>query len=161
MKFYYIKDDYIKFLRTYDSKVMDNKNQNRPYIGTIIEVNGISYFAPLSSPKNKHLFMKEVFDIFKLDDGKLGVINLNNMIPVNSENLIDLIVDEIKDEPYRNLLIKQIIFINKNETKIQNKAMRLRSIILSTDNNINYRNIRNRSCNLSLLENIYQNYKQK
>ena len=42
----------------------------------------MKYFAPLSSPKQKHLKMKNDIDFYKLSNGKLGAINFNNMIPV-------------------------------------------------------------------------------
>lgn len=47
------------------------------YIGIILEVKGIKYFAPLSSFKNKHKQMKEGVDFIKIKD--YAVINLNNM----------------------------------------------------------------------------------
>ncbi len=46
MKFYHIKDDFISFLRQYDSKVSENKNQTRPYVGVVLEINSIKYYAP-------------------------------------------------------------------------------------------------------------------
>lgn len=36
--------------------------------------------------------MKNQIDFIKIDDGKLGAINLNNMIPVNNENIKKLIL---------------------------------------------------------------------
>ena len=58
MKFYYIKNSYIDFLRQYDSRILYNKNEARPYIGIVFEINGIKYYAPLASPKAKHMNMK-------------------------------------------------------------------------------------------------------
>lgn len=40
------------------------------------------YFVPVSSPKDKHLKMKNPVDFMKLDKGALGAINFNDMIPV-------------------------------------------------------------------------------
>ncbi len=53
MKFYYIKDSYIEFLREYDLKVSINKQGSRPYVGVVLEVDGIKYYAPFTSPKAK------------------------------------------------------------------------------------------------------------
>lgn len=47
MKFYNIKDDYIRYLRQYDFKVADNKNESRPYVGIVLEINDTKYYAPL------------------------------------------------------------------------------------------------------------------
>lgn len=51
-------------------------------MGVLFEINSCKYFAPLSSPKAKHMLMKNQIDFYKIDRGKLGAINLNNMIPV-------------------------------------------------------------------------------
>ena len=84
LKLYYIDDEYISFLRKYDSRVAYNKNSTRPYIGVVYNYNNHNYFAPLSSPKEKHkkLSRKNV-DVFKIEGGNLGIININNMIPCN------------------------------------------------------------------------------
>ena len=62
MKFYNIKDDYIHYLRQFDSKVAENKGESRPYVGIMLEVNGTKYYAPFSSPKPKHQHMKNTKD---------------------------------------------------------------------------------------------------
>ena len=46
------------------------------------------YFAPLSSPKLKHKLLKNTLDLLKLANGLYGVVNFNNMIPVQSNNYI-------------------------------------------------------------------------
>jgi len=51
---------YCDFLRQTDPCVpytMDKK-ETRPFVGVVFEINGINYYAPLSSPKHKHLKMK-------------------------------------------------------------------------------------------------------
>lgn len=79
--------DYCDYLRKFDSKVMYNAGSKelRPFIGILFSVDGMEYFAPLSSPKTKHLNMKNNIDMIKIDSGRLGVINFNNMIPVNKK----------------------------------------------------------------------------
>lgn len=62
MRIYNMKDEYIAFLKQYDAKVPDNKNQQRPYVGVVLEIEGIKYYAPLSSPKIKHTKMKNAKD---------------------------------------------------------------------------------------------------
>ncbi len=89
-----LNTNYCNFLRQFDEKVPFNygKKETRPFIGVLFNVNSISYFAPLLSPKEKHLVMKNSIDFLKLDKGNLGAINFNNMIPVTEDNyiLIDL-----------------------------------------------------------------------
>lgn len=83
MKFYIVSDRYISYLKTIDGKVPDNYNGSRPFIGVVIEVNGVSYIAPLSSPKPQleriNNSKPTAFKIYNRKDGTefLGVINLN------------------------------------------------------------------------------------
>lgn len=53
MDIYNIKDTYIEFIRTYDNRVADNKNESRPYIGIILLIGNIKYYAPFTEFKRK------------------------------------------------------------------------------------------------------------
>jgi len=79
---------YCDYLRRFDNKVSYNagNKEMRPFIGILFVVDGFEYFAPLSSPKVKHIHMKNNIDIVKIDKGKYGVVNFNNMIPVTANN---------------------------------------------------------------------------
>lgn len=107
-----IDSDYCNYLRGFDEKVPYNFNQKdlRPFVGVLFMVNNYKYFAPLSSPKKKHLKMKSKLDFFKIDDGKLGAINFNNMLPVTDKNIVmlDLNVkyESSQKEKYYKLLKK-------------------------------------------------------
>ena len=92
MDIYNIKDTYIEFIRTYDNRVADNKNESRPYIGIILLIGNIKYYAPFTSPKPKHRRMHNDKDFRKIDGGRLGAINFNNMIPVPDEAIIPLCI---------------------------------------------------------------------
>lgn len=52
-----IDEKYIEYLSRYENKVAQKKN--RIWIGVLLEINNIKYFAPLSSPKEKHMKMNE------------------------------------------------------------------------------------------------------
>ena len=82
---------YCDYLREYDERVPYNRGIKdlRPFIGILFEVDGIEYFAPLSSPKEKHKKLKNTIDLVKIDNGRYGVINFNNMIPVTNKNYIE------------------------------------------------------------------------
>ena len=115
LKIYYLDENYINYLRRYDSKVAYNKNTTRPYIGIVYTFHGLNYFAPLSSPKQKHLSMKEkTIDIFKIDKGKLGIVNINNMIPTPIE-CISEVLPKVKDEKYKTLIENQTTYINNHK----------------------------------------------
>jgi len=98
IKLNYINDAYISYLRKFDSIVLENKNEKRPYVGIVCTVNNINYFVPLSSPKNKYLNMKNTKDFHKIGNGKYGIINFNNMIPVNKNDLIKIDIEKERDD---------------------------------------------------------------
>ena len=118
---------YCNYLRQYDRRVSYNygDKENRPYVGILFVINNLEYFAPLSSPKSKHLKMRNTIDFFKLDGGVLGAINFNNMIPVTNNNytLIDFSKDnKTKNEiKYLILLENQLNYLNKYYSSVIDK----------------------------------------
>lgn len=135
-KLYFITltSNYLKYLGIYENKV--SLKANRPFIGIVFKVNNKEYFAPLSSPKEKHKRMKTNIDFFKIDKGNLGIINFNNMIPViNNDicrNKLDLEMlskslntDDIK---YFRLLKNQLEYCEKNKNIILAKAEKIYNI---------------------------------
>lgn len=162
MKFYYIKDDYIDFLRKYDSIVAENKQESRPYVGTVVEIEGHKYYAPFTSPKPKHQKMKNSLDFRKIENGSLGAINFNNMIPVVDSAIIPIKFNEIIDLTYRKLLEKQYIAINKDSNNIERIAKKLREIVFSSNDKLTKqeRKVKSRCCNMSLLEEKSKEYER-
>ncbi len=161
MKFYHITDDYITFLRQFDSKVSENKNQTRPYVGVVLEIDSIKYYAPFSSPKPKHKKMKNGKDFRKINNGIYGAINFNNMIPVLDEVLIEIDIVNIQDVKYRRLLQNQYNFIKADEKAILKTAENLRNLILEEENKLSEHDklIRQRCCKLEVLEEKFREYK--
>lgn len=127
---------------------MKNK---RPFIGIILNINEVSYFAPLSSPKNKHQYMKNNIDFIKINKGRNGVINLNNMIPIPKEQCYEInIKEEIsKDKKYGLILKYQIKWCNENKEQILSNAKKLYNLITSQKANLS---LKNRCCNFKSLE---------
>ena len=163
MKFYHIKDDYIDYLRTYDSKVAYNKCGKRPYVGTVLEIYGVKYYAPFTSPKSKHQKMKNGKDFRKIQQGKYGAINFNNMIPV-VDSALDLIDIEHESDPkYKNLLQNQYAAIIRDEAGIKRTAITLHTLVMTEDSKLSTfdQRIKARCCNLKLLESIYAAFNAK
>lgn len=129
LNFYTVNEDYIKYISKFDSKISKSYEEKakRPFIGIVLQVNELYYFAPFTSPKTKHLKMKNTIDFLKIDGGILGAINFNNMIPIPIGYCIKIDVDNEKSKNYRNLLYKQINWCNEKENKeiILNKAKSL------------------------------------
>lgn len=149
LKFYTIDTNYTEYLRQFDSKVpMEHQERHRrPYVGILIEINKCQYFAPMSSPKEKHKYLKGK-DIYKIADGEYGVINFNNMIPV-PEGAYHLLDTTNEDDTYKELLYNQYRDIRQNEDIIRRNARRLHGMYVHGHIP---RNLGNRCCNFSLLE---------
>ena len=120
-KIYYISENYINYLRKFDKNVAYNENTTRPYIGIVYTYNNYNYFAPLASPKPKHVNIdSKAIDIFKIKNGELGVLNINNMIPTPIEELTE-VLPIIKDEKYKKMLEEQLAFLNNNKANYLRK----------------------------------------
>ena len=62
LHFYTIKNDFITKMKSLDSKIQNNYDGKRPYIGVLLVVNGLNYYAPLSSYKEKQDRIKNELD---------------------------------------------------------------------------------------------------
>ncbi len=155
---------YCDYLRKFDSRVCYNRGSKklRPFIGVLFQVDKYKYFAPLSSPKEKHKKMKNTIDFVKIDNGNLGAVNFNNMIPVQDNNykLIDLNTQpqNEKEAKYKKLLKNQLLWLNKNQQSIRGKAIKLYK---NHKNGKLPQHIMNRCCNFSLLEEKCVDYSLK
>ena len=135
-KLYFITltSSYLKYLGIYENKV--SLKVNRPFIGIVFKINNKEYFAPLSSPKEKHKKMKTNIDFFKIDKGNLGIINFNNMIPVINNDLCRKKLDlkmlskslNTEDIKYFRLLKNQLEYCEKNKNIIFAKAKKIYNI---------------------------------
>ena len=150
-----IDSKYCDYLRKFDDKVPYNydKKQLRPFVGVLFKVNNCSYFAPLSSPKPKHLKLKNKLDFLKIDDGKLGAINFNNMLPVGKKNIIEIDLNKNttnkSEEKYIKLLKEQLYWLNRNANKLYDKSQKLYNKYIN--GTLSY-NITKMCCNFKLLE---------
>lgn len=154
--FYMIDSEYCDYLRKSDPCVpytMDQKT-TRPFIGIVFEINGFNYYAPLSSPKPKHLQMKNQIDFLKIKDGIWGAINFNNMIPVPTNCLTKVEMrifetDSKADLDYKNLLSNQLSWCNSNKVIILKQAKKLYNIITSMRA---WDTLSNRCCKFLIIE---------
>jgi len=155
LKIYYIDEAYINYLKKFDANVAYNKNVTRPYIGIVYTYNNYNYFAPLSSPKPKHININpKAIDIFKIDNGNLGVVNINNMIPTPIEALTE-VLPTVTDKKYRKLLEEQLTYLNNNKSKLLTKINHFQNMYRKGHLS---ENILKRCCNFILLEDVFKNY---
>ncbi|MCI9040146.1 MAG: type III toxin-antitoxin system ToxN/AbiQ family toxin [Clostridia bacterium] len=155
LKIVKVNSDYCDYLRKFDNKVSYNKNEKelRPFVGILFQIEKYEYFAPLSSPKEKHKHMKNTLDFFKIKDGELGAVNFNNMIPVSERNysLVDLDKQRSSSAElkYQKLLTEQLNWLNANYIQIKNKSFKLYTLY---NNEKLPLKIKERCCNFKLLE---------
>lgn len=155
LKIYYLDENYINYLRKFDSRVAYNKKMTRPYIGVVYTLNGLNYFAPLSSPKPKHLKMSDkAIDIFKIRNGELGIININNMIPTPIECITE-VLPTITDEEYKTLVKDQTTFINNHK---KNLFTKIKYFTLQYDKGNLPEKVKERCCDFRLLEEKCHDY---
>lgn len=133
-KFYHIKEDYIAYLHRVDSRVQFNKGERRPYVGVVLTVNRHNYYVPLESPKPGHARIKSGGPVLKLDEGKLGIMGFNNMVPVKMGQLIEFDIAAEPDRRYQTLLLKQLHFCAKNKDVIELRARNTYMKATSGDN---------------------------
>ena len=91
---------------------------------------------------------EKAIDIFKIDHGKLGIVNINNMIPTPKACLTEVLPTLI-DSTYKTLIIKQTTYLNDNKSDLMNKVKVFR---LLADKGHLPQSVKNRSCNFALLE---------
>ena len=142
---YEVKDAYIEYLRTdkgfnkvYDPKILV-RTHTRKYIGVVLTINNFKYFAPFSSPKNSDFNIdgtvrKSTISILRMTkdnqkriDGKelLGTITINNMIPVPDIEIVKYDVDNETDIDYKNLVLDEMRWVEKNDNEIIEKSRNL------------------------------------
>lgn len=168
---YKINIEYIKKLNSADSRVhydISDTYDRKPYIGIVFSIQDYLYLIPLSSPKNKHRNMRNTLDFHKIEDESnfMGVLNINNMIPVfdhpaiikkiDVEDYIESSNDD--DVNYGFLLTNQVTFINSNVERktIKDKA---RKIYTQYNDNTLAINVRNRTNNFKKLEKELDTFK--
>ncbi len=154
-----VKQEYIKYLKSFDANVQDNANEkkNKPYLGVLLQKEEQRYFVPLSSPKRKHQKFIEMermgkipIDVFLIKERNntekiIGVLNINNMIPITDEVIEYFNIKEDKDY---GLLQKEHIYCIKNQTEIIKRANKVYDLVTKH----NKSSLIKRSCNFKLLE---------
>ena len=131
LNLYSVSDKYIKYLRQFDNKIYDNKEENRnherKYLGIVLTVNEFNYYIPMSSPKEsdyidfeKKIIRKDTKTIMRIHDkGRLyGTLRISNMIPVPITELEPYIISNEEDFKYKEVILGELRYINKNSNKI-------------------------------------------
>ena len=134
--FYRVGQEYCDYLRRTDHNVphtMESK-ANRPFVGIVFKIGAFNYYAPLTSPKKKHMKMKNQLDFMKINEGRWGAVNFNNMIPVPEDCLekVDFKIndnDTYEERAYKNLLANQLSWCNAHKGAILKNAGKLYELV--------------------------------
>ncbi|MGL5377379.1 MAG: type III toxin-antitoxin system ToxN/AbiQ family toxin, partial [Cetobacterium sp.] len=117
------------------------------------------YFAPLTSPKEKHKKMAEKIDFLKLKNGELGAINLNNMLPILENQIIEFQIDLLKEKNIKeyNKFIDQARELKSKSTKIIKNANKLYEKVVFSE----IKGYKENCCDFKLLELMASKYEEK
>ena len=161
LKLYSISDKYIKYLKQFDYKIYDNKENisihRRKYLGIVLIINGFNYYIPMSSPKktdyidiNKKIIRNDTKTIIRMHEKEhlYGTLRISNMIPVPTTELEPYIVSNEKDSKYKELILGELRYIKSNSNKIVKYA---KTVYKQKSKNIDIGYIKN-TVNFILLE---------
>jgi protein AbiQ len=106
--------------------------------------------------------MRNTVDFMRLDNGKLGAINFNNMIPVESKNIKEIKLNKkhtsLEETKYLFLLKSQLFWLRRNSTSLYRISKRLYDNYVK--NKLSGR-IKSRCCDFLLLEEKCKEYNKK
>ena len=140
LNLYSVSDQYIEYLRKFDKRVYDNKEEirihTRKYLGVVLNINSFNYYIPFSSPKDTDYYDKDkteirksiipiirIYNKDKNNNYKLyGTLRISNMIPVPITEITPYFVKDEKDINYKNLVLAELRFIRKNTNMIIKNA---------------------------------------
>lgn len=166
LNLYSISDEYVDYLRKFDNKVYDNKEEirvhTRKYLGVVLNINSFNYYIPFSSPKStdyidneRTKIRKSIIPIVRITEKDIngnfklyGTLRISNMIPVPITEITPYFVQDEKDINYKNLILSELRFIRKNTRMIIKNA---NILYKQKENEENTTYIKN-SLNFKLLE---------
>lgn len=151
---YEVDSKYRKYLEQFDNRV--SQKNSRKFYGIIIKKDKFDYCIPFTS-KVKHRNSKLTINI-RNKKKIIAQLLLNNMIPINDNNI--KLVD-VEKEKYADYLKSEIIYLNnlKVSKEIIKKAQNMFNV-LENKNNKDFEFYRSICCDFNKLEKIYRKYKQ-
>ena len=148
LDFYYVDKSYIDYLKSIDSKVpdVDYETHHKFVCGIVLDIFGISYYAPIS-----HSTQKFRTSMLILDDKNVPIasIRFSFMFPAPDNVLSKLDFKKIgsTDPYYERILQKEYFFCKSNESAIMEKALEVYKIGTNLEHKLF-----NRCCDFRKLE---------
>lgn len=137
------------------TKVPDVKysNRNKFTFGAVLEIGNIKYYVPVSSFSKRqeaNILIRVAGDVQEVK----GSLRFNYMIPVPDACIDKLVIKDIKDIKYRELLNKEYMFCKLNSQRITSKAKSIYDRVINNKKQI----LTNNSCDFKILEKAYNEY---
>lgn len=128
--FYYVDDKYIEYLKAYEKEKrgftcvpnVTYSNRGKFTYGSVLEINNINYYVPVSSKTNKN---PDNNILIKTDDKKnpvKGSLRFQYMIPVPAQCLHICKMEDFPNDNYRTKVSKELAFCRRNRDKIFKQA---------------------------------------
>lgn len=153
--FYDVDENYINFLKKYDRQIPNIKYEgnNKFVCGIVLDIDGISYYAPIS-----HMADKKQTNLRILDKGKpISTIRFSFMFPAFDEVLTKKEFADIAktNKAYADLLATEYEFCKNNILDIHKKALSVYKIGCNKNHKLNYT-----CCDFKKLEEHYLEFKE-
>lgn len=166
---YTINMKYVRDLHNVDDRVQSVSPQihksNRPFVGVVVICEKHKYCIPIDHPKEKHYKMKNDIDFSRIfvEEKLIGVLNFNNMIPVDDSVIKKLNVkidknDDYSEKAYKILCSKELDWVQKNQDAVIKKANKLYKMICQGYANSN---LKKRCLDFNRLEKVLIKWKNK
>lgn len=164
MDFYRIDEKYNNYLQEYEKNIrgitkvpnIRYKDRNKFAFGAVLEINDIKYYVSISSFNRK----QEANILIRIPGDRKeikGSLRFNYMVPVPEQCIKRLVIKDIKDKKYRELLNKEYRFCIDNAERIQKKADKIYKMVTENRKQV----LTDNSCAFKILENAYQEYIKK
>ncbi len=131
LNLYSVSDKYVTYLRQFDDKIYDNKEDartyERKYLGVVLTVNELNYYIPMSSPKksdyidnDNKIIRNDTKTIIRMHNGGrlYGTLRISNMIPVPITELEPYTISDESDLKYKDVILGELRYIDNNSDKI-------------------------------------------
>lgn len=162
INFYNVDLEYIEFIKKYETQhrgftrvpnVNYHSGNNKFFYGTVLNVNGINYFVPVSS--KKHSKQDDLLIRAKnRNDLVYGTLRFAYMLPIPKECLTLLVRDKFNDAQMALKVKNELAFCRRNKDKIERQAKCTYERII----NKRSESLVHNSCDFKLLEQAYTEY---
>lgn len=157
LSFYDIDPSYVAWLQKTDNQVpnITYHGNNKFLCGVVLNMNGVDYYAPISSNTKVYRTSYPIIDVSKGQNHILSTIRFCFMIPAEASVLTpkNFAAIQISDPSYAALLMKEWNYCASHEKDIKQKASQVYKIGTNPTHKFYYT-----CCKFDKLEAIYRNY---